>query len=202
MSADRTRPHVRNGLAGSLAAGLALACVFVPGQARAQGCGPTRLKTTESVTLNLPPSAVWSLVGDFQNMSWDGDVATATGSGGNSVDKAVRTLTLKHGSTLGESLYKYDAASMSYSYHIDRVDPSRLPVQNASATLEVLPVDGGARSRVVWRSVFYRFLKPGETSPDQADADAAKAMSAYLRSGLDGLKARLDAKTTRLDAKT
>jgi len=180
----------------------AAACLLVAaasspmlGSAAAQGCGPTRLKVSESVVLDLPPATVWAMVGNFQDMSWDQDTIGTHGTDGNQVDKAVRTIKLKSGAVFGESLYKYDAAAMSYSYHIDKIDVDRLPVQNVSATLEVSPAEGGAKTKLVWRGAFYRYLRPGEPAPDIADADAMKAVSAYFRSGLAGLKAKLDAKT-------
>ncbi len=169
-----------------------LACV---GIAAAQGCGPTRLKVNESVTLDLPPAKVWALVGDFQDMSWDPEAIATKGAGGNAPEKASRTITLRGGATFGDSLFKYDADAMSYSYHIDKIDVARLPVQNVSATLEVLPEADGAKSKVRWKSVFYRYLTPGEGAPDEADANAAKAMKAFMRTGLDGLKAKAEAKT-------
>lgn len=155
--------------------------------ARAQGCGPTRLKVTASVTLPVPPAKAWALVGRFQDMSWDHETVATTGSGGDVPEKAVRTLKLKDGAVFGESLYKYDAAGMSYSYHIDKIDVDRLPVQNVSATIEVVP--DGADSIVRWRAAFYRYLKPNEGAPDAADAAARKAMDDYLRAGLAGLAA-------------
>jgi hypothetical protein len=172
----------------------AIVCLF-PMLALAQGCGPTRLKVTESVALDRPPAAVWAMIGDFQDMSWDADTVATKGAGGNVPDKATRTITLRGGASFGESLYKYDAAAMSYSYHIDTIDVAKLPVQNVSATLEVVPLDGGAKSLVRWRGAFYRYLVPGEPAPDVADANAAKAMSDYLRSGLAGLKAKAEART-------
>ena len=165
------------------------------GPALAQGCGPTRLKVDESVTLDLPPAKAWAMIGDFQNMSWDGETTGSNGRGGNEPDKAVRTVTLRGGTTLGETLYRYDAAAMRYAYHLDKVDVARLPVQNASATLEVVPMDDGARSVVHWKFAFYRNLAPGEGAPDAADANAVKAMRAYLRAGLAGLKAKAAPRT-------
>ena len=153
----------------------------------AQGCGPTRLKVTASVSLDMPPAKAWALVGRFQDMSWDRETVATTGSGGDAPDKAVRTVRLKSGASFGESLYKYDAAAMSYSYHVDRIDVDRLPVQNVSATLEV--VQDGAKSIVRWRAAFYRYLKPDEGAPDEADAAAKKAVNDYLRAGLAGLAA-------------
>lgn len=160
-----------------------------------QGCGPTRLKVTESLVLDMPPAKVWAIVGNFQDVSWDAETLSATGRGGNTPEQAERQVTLKGGAVFGESLYKYDAAAMSYSYHIDKIDVTRLPVQNVSATLEIVPEDGGAKSVVRWKSAFYRYLTPDEGAPDAADARAVKAVKAYVHAALSGLKAKADPKT-------
>ena len=156
--------------------------------ALAQGCGPTRLKVSESVSLDMSPAQAWAKVGSFQDMSWDADTTGASGSGGNQPDTATRVVTLLNGATMQESLYKYDAETMSYAYHVDHVDVTKLPIQNASATLEVVPVDGGAKSAVRWKFAFYRNLAPGEAKPDAADAKAVEAVQHFMKTGLDGLK--------------
>ncbi len=171
-----------------IAASLALTAPALASPVFAQGCGPTRLKVTASVTLDMPPAKAWALVGHFQDMSWDKQTVATTGAGGDVPDKALRNIKLKDGAAFGESLYKYDASAMSYSYHIDKIDAVRLPVQNVSATIEVVP-DGDVRSTVRWRAAFYRYLKPDEGTPDAADAAAKKAMEDYLKAGLAGLKA-------------
>ena len=172
-----------------------LAASLVPTFALAQGCGPTRLKVSESVVIDMPPAKAWALVGDFQDLSWDAATVATTGTGGNEPDKAMRKVTLVGGAVFGESLYKYDAEAMSYSYHIDRIDVARLPVQNVSATIEIVPEANGTKSLVRWRGAFYRYLAPGEPAPDVADANAAKSMSTYFRQGLEGLVKKADAKT-------
>ena len=171
-----------------------LIAIFAAHGAAAQGCGPTRLKVTESVTLDLPPEAAWRIVGDFHDLSWASNTRASAGGGGNVPGAATRSTILADGSRLEESLYKFDAGAMSYAYHIDREDTVLLPVQNASVTLEVVPADGG-RSTVRWRAAFYRFLAPNEPAPDMADANAAKAMSALGRASLDGLRTKSGAKT-------
>ena len=158
--------------------------------ALAQGCGPTRLKVTESVTLDMVPARAWEAVGNFQDTSWNAEASGASGSGGNLPDMASRTVTLKGGARIGESLYKYDAEAMSYAYHVDHVDVAMLPVQNASATIEVVPADGGAKSIVRWKFAFYRNLAPGEGAPDVADAGAVAAMKRFMKAGLEGLTSR------------
>lgn len=177
----------------SLIPALLLVASAVP--AGAQGCGPTRLKVTESVTLDMPPAMAWAKVGSFQDMSWDAETTGTSGNGGNQPDKAIRVVTLLSGATMQESLYKYDTETRSYAYHVDHVDVTKLPVQNASATLEVVPVDGGAKSAVRWKFAFYRNLAPGEGAPDAADGKAVEAMKRFMRSGLDGLKARAEPRT-------
>ncbi len=173
----------------------ALSLVAFALPAMAQGCGPTRLKVTESVTLDMPPAKAWAKVGSFQDMSWDADTTGTSGSGGNQPDRAMRAVTLSSGTTMQESLYRYDAAAMSYAYHVDHVDVTKLPVQNASATLEVVQAEGGAKSMVRWKFAFYRNLAPGEGAPDAADAKAVEAMKRFMRAGLDGLKTRAEPRT-------
>ena len=161
----------------------------------AQGCGPTRLKVADTVKLDMLPAQAWALVGDFQNLSWDAETTGSSGTGGDTPDSAVRTVTFKGGFAMGESLYKYDANAMSYAYHVDRVDLAKLPVQNASGTLEVVAADGGLRSLVRWKFVFYRNLAPGEGAADDADAKAVEAMKRFLRAGLAGLDTRASPRT-------
>ncbi len=163
--------------------------------AMAQGCGPTRLKVTQSVTLDMSPAKAWAKVGSFQDMSWDADTTGTSGSGGNQPDHAMRVVTLSSGATMQESLFKYDSAAMSYAYHVDHVDITKLPVQNAAAALEVMPADNGAKSMVRWKFAFYRYLAPGEGAPDAADANAVEAMKRFMRAGLDGLKTRVQPRT-------
>jgi len=83
-------------------------------------------------------------------------VTKTTGAGGNEPDVAKRQLTLDNGATIDESLYKYEAETMSYSYRIDNVDVKVLPVNNYSSTIIVLPADGG-KSTVEWRGATRQF---------------------------------------------
>jgi hypothetical protein len=171
------------------------ALLLFPAAALAQGCGPTRLKVVESITLDLPAAEAWRLVGNFQDMSWAKNTTSTSGSGGNEPEKALRKVTLGNGAVLEESLYRYNAGGMSYSYHIDNAGTAVLPVQNASVTLEVIPAEGGTKSTVRWRAAFYRFLRKDESAADSADAEAAKAVSALARQMLGGLKGKMEAKT-------
>jgi len=84
--------------------------------------GPSRQKITETIQIDAPPAKVWATIADFHDMSWLPGVAKTSGEGGNEPDAAKRQLTLDSGATIDESLYKYDAGAMSYSYRIDKVD--------------------------------------------------------------------------------
>lgn len=154
--------------------------------------GASRLKVTEAVEINAPAAKVWRLIGTFHDMSWLPVVAKTTGEGGNTPDIAKRELTLKSGAKIEESLYKYDAQKMSYSYFIDKVDVKVLPVTNYSSTLIVLPETGG-KSRVEWRGAFFRGDPLFNPPPALNDTAATKAVTTLYVSGLAALKKKVEA---------
>ncbi|MDQ6868370.1 MAG: SRPBCC family protein [Pseudomonadota bacterium] len=151
--------------------------------------GPSRQKITETIQIDAPPAKVWATIADFHDMSWLPGVA---GEGGNEPDAAKRQLTLDGGATIDESLYKYDAAEMSYSYRIDNVDVKVLPVNNYSATIIVLPAEGG-KSTVEWRGAFYRGYPNNDPPPELNDEAALKAVGKVYRAGLESLKKKVEA---------
>lgn len=152
--------------------------------------GASRLKVTEAVEINAPAARVWKVIGNFQDMSWLPIVAKTTGEGGNNPDTAKRELTLKSGAVVEESLYKYDADQMSYSYAIDKVDLKVLPVSNYSSTLVV--VAEGDKSKVEWRAAFFRGDPLFDPPPALNDDAATKAVTDLYVSGLAALKKRLE----------
>jgi hypothetical protein len=154
--------------------------------------GPSRQKVTETVEIDAPPAKVWAAIADFHDMSWLPGVTKTTGAGGNEPDTATRQLTLDGGATIDESLYKYDAEAMSYSYRIDTVDVKVLPVNNYSSTITVLPADGG-KSTVEWRGAFYRGYPNNDPPPELNDDAAIKAVTAVYRKGLESLKKKVEA---------
>jgi Polyketide cyclase / dehydrase and lipid transport len=115
-----------------------------------------------------------------------------TGEGGNDPDAAKRQLTLDGGATIDESLYKYDAGAMSYSYRIDNVDVKVLPVNNYSSTIAVVPAEGG-KSTVEWRGAFYRGYPNNDPPPELNDEAALKAVGKVYRAGLENLKKKVEA---------
>jgi hypothetical protein len=170
--------------------GLCFAFLALAGTAYAHG--PVRQKLTEKILIDAPPAKVWGVIGSFQDMSWLPGVAKTTGEGGNTPDAAKRQLVLDNGGTIDESLYKYDAAEMSYAYRIDKVDVKVLPVTNYSATIVVLPADGG-KSTVEWRGAFYRGYPNNDPPPDLSDEAAIKAVGTIYKAGLEALKKKVEA---------
>jgi Polyketide cyclase / dehydrase and lipid transport len=154
--------------------------------------GPSRQKVTETIGIDAPPAKVWAAISDFHDMSWLPGVVKTTGDGGNEPDTAKRQLTLDGGATIDESLYKYDAGEMSYSYRIDNVDVKVLPVNNYSSTITVVPADGG-KSTVEWRGAFYRGFPNNDPPPELNDEAAIKAVTAIYRKGLENLKKKVEA---------
>jgi hypothetical protein len=167
---------------------LGLAVPLVPGDAVAHG--PTRQKVVESVVIAAAPDAVWAVAGDFHDMSWDPAVAATTGQGGNAIN-AQRTLTLKSGGQITESLERYEAAQFTYGTFLPHNDPKVLAVSNFSTVLTVVAAEGG-KSTVQWRAAAYRGDPNNDPPPELNDEAAVAAMTAYLRTGLQGLKQKIE----------
>ena len=171
----------------SLAAAIA---VCVAGTADAHG--PTRQKTTQSVEVNAPAAKVWSVIGNFQDMSWYPGAEKTEGTGGNEPDAAKRTITLKGGGVLAEELTRYDADTFSYSVFLPHVDVKLLPVTNYSSTLKVVS-EGPDKSKIEWQGAFYRGDPNGDPPPNLNEATAIKAVTEFHQAGLDALKQRFGA---------
>ncbi|WP_026595897.1 SRPBCC family protein [Methyloferula stellata] len=151
--------------------------------------GSTRQKVTESVEINVPAETVWKAIGDFHDMSWLPGVITT--EGGAKPEFAHRKLILQGGAAISESLTKYDADNMSYSYRIDDVDVKVLPVTNYSSTITVEPVEGN-KSKVEWRGAFYRGDPNDNPPPELNDETSIAAVHALYRKGLDNVKQKLE----------
>lgn len=147
--------------------------------------GPSRQKVTESVTIKAGPDAVWNKVKDFGGLqTWHPAVASSTVSDGSKVG-SVRTLKLKDGGEIVETLESYDEAAKKFSYRAK--DGGALPVSNYSSTLSVKAGDGGT-AVVEWRGAFYRAYPNNDPPPDKNDEAAVKAITGVYQSGLANLK--------------
>jgi len=171
---------------------LALTAAVAVCAGAAEAHGPTRQKAAESVEINAPAAKIWSVMGNFQDMSWLPTVAKTEGTGGNEPNVAKRTVTFKAGGALKEELTKYDADEFSYSYYVPYVDVKVLPVNNYSSTITVT-AEGDSKSKVEWRGAFYRGYENNDPPPELNDAAAVKAITDVYRAGLDALKQRVEA---------
>jgi mxaD protein len=153
--------------------------------------GPTPQKIEATVTIAAPPDKVWAIAGKFAGIAgWNPLVASGTSKGDGTKNGDTRTLTLKNGGVLHESLDEYDAARRSYSYRLDDPDLKALPVSSYSATLTVTPE--GAGSKVAWFGRFYRGDTGNEPPEELSDEAGRTAMKAYFEAGLGGLKAKVE----------
>lgn len=146
--------------------------------------GPTRQKVVEKITIDAPADAVWAQIKDFDALAkWHPAVAESPADKGNT-EGSVRTLKLKGGGGLVESLERYNADGKSYTYRAK--DGGALPVTNYTSTISVSG-DGG-KSVVEWRGAFYRGFPNNDPPPDQNDEAAVKAVTGVYKAGLENIK--------------
>ncbi len=151
--------------------------------------GPTRQKAFETITIKASPDAVWAKVRDFaQLQGWHPAVESSTATNGSEVG-SVRTLKIKGGGEMVESLESFDDAAKKFSYRAK--DGGALPVTNYSSTLTVKPADGGT-TLVEWRGAFYRKYMNNDPPKGEDDEAALGAITSVYRSGLENLKAIME----------
>ncbi len=154
----------------------------------AEAHGPTRQKVTETIVIDAPVDKVWAVLGNFQDMTWHPLIAKTEGKGGNSVN-ATRVLTLKAGGITDELLTKYQDGKMMF-YEITKVDVKVLPVSNFSSRFTVEDQEG--KTLVKWRTAFYRGYPNNDPPPELSDEAAVKSVTAHIKAGLKGLKAKIE----------
>lgn len=166
-----------------------LALFLMPGLASAHG--PTRQKLTKSIEINAPAAKVWGIISNFQDMSWHPAVRKTTGEGGNGIN-ATRVLDLGGSAVINELLHKYDAAQMSYSYRISKVEVAVLPVNDYSSTISVTDA-GGGKSTVTWKGAFYRGYMLNDPPENLNEAAAIAAVTGVYEAGLANIKTLAEA---------
>jgi hypothetical protein len=155
--------------------------------------GPTRQKLDLSVEVNATPDKIWSVIGNFHDLSWVPAVAKVEGPGGNDPDTAKRTVTLKSGGIWhDEELSDYDAAKFTYGTFLPHVDVKVLPVADFSGHI-IVTAEPGGKSLVQWRTAFYRGYPNNDPPPELNEAAAKQAVTAFCQPALDALKARFGA---------
>jgi hypothetical protein len=181
---DGTMANMRGALLASL-----VCLVSMPAWAH----GPTRQKLELSVEVAAPPDKVWAVIGNFHDLSWVPAIAKVDGPGGNDPDTAKRNVTLKNGGSWQlEELSDYDAKNYTYGTFLPHVDVKVLPVADFSSHITVTAEPGG-KSKVEWRSAFYRGYMNNDPPANLNEAAAVKAVTAFCQPALDALKARFGA---------
>ena len=155
--------------------------------------GPTPIKVDESIVIAADPMAVWAVAGKYDGIaSWHPDVVSVKAKGGDAVG-AEREITLRKGGALKEGLDEYEPSSFKYSYRMSDPNLDALPISSYSATFVITPAAGGG-SEVHWYGRLYRG-DTGNEPPENLNDDAARtAMSEFLRTGLRGLKKKVEGK--------
>lgn len=155
--------------------------------------GPTPQKVEETIEIAAPAAKVWEIAKDFAGISaWNPEVAKSEGSGGNAVD-ATRTITLKSGGDLQDSIDEYNDKDMTYGYRLAKENVDAFPVSFYSSSFTVKP-NGDDASTVEWIGRFYRADTGNFPPEDKNDAAAIAAMTKFFQAGLNGLKAKAEGK--------
>ncbi|NOT84470.1 MAG: SRPBCC family protein [Methylococcaceae bacterium] len=158
----------------------------------AEAHGPTPQKAKEQVTINASVDKTWEAIKQFDTISsWHPDVKASSGDGKNAAD-GTRTLTLQNGEQIVESLDYYSDKDHEYNYRLKTENVKALPVSSYTNNIQVTAGDDTTSSVVTVKSRFYRG-DTGNTPPETlSDPAAVKAMNAFFKNGLEGLKKRLE----------
>ncbi len=152
--------------------------------------GPTPQKAKESILIDAPIEKVWAVVKEFKDIAkWHPGVTESSGDEANQAG-SIRKLTLSNGGILEESLDYYSDSDYEYSYRLKTENVEAFPVSFYTASIKLSETDG--KTRVQWKSRFYRG-DTGNFPPEKLnDAAAVKAMSEFFKQGLEGLKTELE----------
>jgi hypothetical protein len=154
--------NTRVGIRTAVAAGAALLM---------SGLAAHALESSAKASSKLSAGALWAKIGDFCGIAkWHPALEKCE----LSADGKTRTLTLKGGGTIVETLVKMDAAGRSYTYSILS---GPLPVTNYTSTISVSA--DGAGSVVNWSGKYDAKGAP--------EADATKVIQGIYDSGLKAL---------------
>jgi mxaD protein len=154
--------------------------------------GPTPQKAKESITVNAPVAKVWAAVKQFDGIAdWHPGLKRSEGDGKNQ-SGGIRTLSFQNDENLTEELDYYNEQEHEYSYRLKTENTKAFPTSSHSVELKVTHGDTPDSSIVTLKSRFYRG-DTGNTPPDNlSDEAAVKAMTQFFKTGLSGLKAKLE----------
>lgn len=148
--------------------------------------GPTPQRVDEHIIIDADVETVWQQVNAFDQLDkWHPAVESITMQ-----DDTTRTVTLKSGGEITESLDESDAERHYLGYRLLTENIDAIPVSFYTIGIEVEAAENG--SKVSWSGRFYR-ADTGNFPPENLNDEAAvKAMTEYATSGLEGLKATLE----------
>lgn len=177
---NRVRRHwlATTRLGCGLAIGLSLTAPAI------SAASATTLAVARSIEIAAPADKVWTIVGNFGDMSYMKDVVSKTEivQGENNRVGAQRAVTLKNdGGLVLETLTARHERPHTFSYRMDR---GPLPVSHYHATIEVIAL--GERSRVTWSGSFRH--NPAGTSADVGAKVALDLMGSIYAGGLAAIK--------------
>ncbi|MBF6649729.1 SRPBCC family protein [Methylobacter sp. BlB1] len=154
--------------------------------------GPTPQKAKESVVINAPVDAVWAAIKQFDGISsWHPDVKESTGDGKHE-SGGTRTITLQNGGQLVEELDFYSDKDHEYSYRLKTENVQALPTSSYSIAMQLTAGETADSSVVTLKSRFYRGDTSNTPPENLSDEAAVKAMDAFFKNGLSGLKQKLE----------
>lgn len=155
--------------------------VWFGGQAYAHG--PTPQKVDESITMTAPAEAVWQIIGQFDAIAdWHPQVKSA-----EKIDETTRQITLDNDQQITESLDDRNSGTFLLSYRLLEENFAAIPVSFYTITLQAHAADDN-ETTVSWQGRFYR-ADTGNFPPEELNDEAAvKAMTAFAKAGLQGIK--------------
>jgi hypothetical protein len=135
------------------------------------GLSAAAVESTYTATSTATPEAAWEKIGDFCGIAtWHPAVEKCELSD----DGKMRTLSLKGGGTIVETLVSRDDNAHSYTYQIVS---SPLPVSDYVSTIKVLPAGSG--SSIVWTGNY--------KANGASDADAKNTIDGIYKAGVDAI---------------
>jgi len=132
------------------------------------------LQVSRSAELDISTGAAWKYLSDSENVAdlFDGVRAISNANVGEQ-----RTVRLRSGGKVSETVVADDAKSRTFAYSIADTNP--LGISDHLAVLTITPADERKGSVVTWNHYF-----------NMADADASESMSASLSGALVKLSAK------------
>ncbi|NOR72177.1 MAG: SRPBCC family protein [Methylomarinum sp.] len=151
--------------------------------------GPTPKKADKSIIINAPIDKVWAVLKHFDNISdWHPDVLSSTGDGKNE-SGSERSMTLESG-VLEEGLDYFSDADHEYNYRLKTENTDVFPVSSYTTAIQLIAE--ADKTKVKWKSRFYRGDTGNSPSKRLNDKSAAEAMDSFILNGLQGLKETLE----------